>query len=144
MFPKTASPFPFGSLTAPQSLSLSPRGAPRRPTPGGATGGDGGKRPALTARPKIPPAELTRLRLQTGLTVPEVLALAGITRRTWDRWQHTGAPLWMAALLRLHGGFLDPYGWAGWRLHRGRLVSMEWSIEIRPQDLYSWWFDRQK
>lgn len=117
---------------------------PRPPRSAQRSGGGGGYvGNTLASNQKIDAEELTRLRLDAGLSVKQLLALVGRGPATWMRWRKSGAPAWVGVLLRMKAGYLDHLGWSGWRIHKGRLLYSGWPYVFLQNDLIAWWYDRQ-
>lgn len=92
----------------------------------------------------ILPQELLELYQDAGFTRHEAACFLGRSDRQFRRWMILGAPLWVGRMLRLRAGWLDEYGWLGWRIRDGRLWCLDWNEWVEPGDLFAWWWLRQK
>lgn len=92
----------------------------------------------------IAPDDLRELYQDAGLTRREAASFLGRTDRQFRRWLNTGAPEWVGTMLRMRAGWLDEYGWNGWRIRAGRLWCVDWKEGFEPGELFAWWWLRQK
>lgn len=88
--------------------------------------------------------ELRELYRDAGLTRRQAAAFLGRTDRQFRRWLQYGAPDWAGTMLRMRAGWLDQYGWPGWRIREGRLWCIHWREGFTPADLFAWHWQRQK
>lgn len=92
---------------------------------------------------RVPSSMLRDLIADAGLTHDQAAAFLGRSRRTFFRWLQFGAPPWVVEPLRLRAGWLDQFGWSGWRIRKGRLSSIHWREGFTSADLYGLWYERQ-
>jgi hypothetical protein len=92
---------------------------------------------------RVPSSTLRDLCADAGLTHDQAAAFLGRSRRTFFRWLQLGAPPWVVEPLRLRAGWLDQFGWAGWRIRKGCLSCIHWREGFTAADLYGWWYERQ-
>lgn len=88
--------------------------------------------------------DLVELMQDAGLNRRTMAQFLGRTDRQVRRWLHDGAPEWVGRMLRMRAGWLDEYGWEGWRIRGGQLWSTGWNEGFTPGDLYAWWWRRQR
>lgn len=86
---------------------------------------------------KISRADLVALYQDAGLQRYEAADFLGRSARRWRHWELHGAPEWAGRMLRMRAGWLDEYGWDGWRLRDGTLWSIHCGEGFRPEDLYA-------
>ena len=63
--------------------------------------------------------DLREIYQDAGLQRYEAAAFLGRSPRQFRRWEREGAPEWAGRMLRMRAGWLDEYGWDGWRLRDG-------------------------
>lgn len=78
------------------------------------------------------PAELDELRQRCGFSRRKVAAFLGVDKRTYQRWQHRGAPWWAGALLRYQAGLPPWQGWEGWRFADGAIWPPGYRYAVTP------------
>jgi len=87
--------------------------------------------------------DLTEARYSAGLSLSDAWTLCDVSPRTWRRWCRDGAPSWAYRLLSFAGGFMDGYGWPGWRMVRGKLYAPDVAHGWERSDLYAQIWERQ-
>lgn len=92
----------------------------------------------------IPRSEFEQLYLDAGLDRHSVGEFLGRKPRQVKNWLRYGAPEWTARMLRMRAGWLDEFGWKGWRIRDGQLWCLDWPYGFEPGELYAWWWLRQK
>lgn len=80
----------------------------------------------------VDPAELDDLRQRCGFTRRAAAAFLGVDKRTYQRWQHRGAPWWAGALLRYRAGVPPWGGWDGWLFGDGELWPPGYRSPVTP------------
>lgn len=84
-------------------------------------------------------SELENARLDAGFFVSDAIKFLGISRRTWYRWKESNlCPVWAIRLMKFGAGYLDEFGWKGWRIHKGKLSCNELDSKYfiwKPGDL---------
>jgi len=81
---------------------------------------------------KVSSVELNEWRQRCGLTPRKTAERLGVTLRTWQRWQHDGAPGWVLALLRIWAGEPPWSGWEGWRFTEGKAWPPGYRNSVTP------------
>lgn len=92
---------------------------------------------------KVDRAEFLELCEDAGLSRRAAAKFFGRSDRQFKRWLQFGAPPWVVTMLRMRAGWLDEYGWAGWRMQNGWLVSVHAKERFQPGDLFAWHYLRQ-
>lgn len=92
----------------------------------------------------ITASELVELYQDAGLDRESAARFLGRSPRQFRRWLKDGAPEWAGRMLRMRAGWLDEYGWPGWRIRHGHLWCLDWKEGFVPGDLFAWWWHRQK
>lgn len=92
---------------------------------------------------RVPSSMLRDLIADAGLTHDQAAVFLGRSRRTFFRWLQFGAPPWVVEPLRLRAGWLDQFGWSGWRIRKGRLSCIHWREGFTSVDLYGLFYERQ-
>ena len=88
--------------------------------------------------------DLTFARLDAGLSVSEAAKLCGRSINTWRRWEREGAPEWVYRILEMRAGYLDLFGWHGWRIVGGKLYDVQLRYGWTPEYIRAAWWNWQR
>lgn len=88
--------------------------------------------PVVRHTGSVSPSELDDLRIRCWFSRRQAAAFLGVTKRTYQRWQHRGAPWWAGVLLRYQAGESPWEGWDGWRFGHGELWPPGYRQAVTP------------
>lgn len=83
--------------------------------------------------------EFEELYQDAGLNRVQAARFLGRSDRRFRYWLKHGAPEWVRPILRMRAGWLDGYGWSGWRMTSGRLTCVHWGERgFEPGELFAY------